>query len=81
MSESSEAVGGGTAASASAAAPEVSAAAVPVEEGGGGTLLDDAPLVRGGATLNWAALWRRKVAPMGAITWTGSPDGKPSRPK
>ena len=50
MSETSEAVGGGT--SASAAALEVSAAAVPVEEGEGGTLLDYAPLVRGGATLN-----------------------------
>ena len=52
MSESSEAVGGGIAASAKVVAPEVSAVAVPVEEGGGGTLLDDAPLVRGGATLN-----------------------------
>ena len=54
MSESFEAVGGGTAASASAsaAAPEVLAAAVPVEDGGRGTPLDDAPLVRGGATLN-----------------------------
>ena len=69
MSESSEVVGGGM--SAAAAVPEVSAA--PVEDGGGGTVLEDAPQEPEGSALKWAALYLRKVAPKGAITWAGSP--------
>ena len=78
MSESSEVVSGGTSA---AAAPEVSAASTHVEKGGGGTSPKDAPLGPEGSTLKWAALCLRKVAPKGATTWTGSPEGKSARPR
>ena len=80
MSESSEVVGGGTLASV-ATAPDASAVSAPVEEGGGGTSLEDTPLGRVEPTLKWAALCLRKVAPMRAITWTGSLVGKSSRPR
>ena len=80
MSESSEVVGGGTSTSA-VAASDVSAAVAPVEEGGGGTTPKDAPLECEGSTLKWAALYLRKVAPMGATTWMGSPKGKSARPR
>ena len=80
MSESTEVVGGGTSTSTSAA-PDASAVSTPVEEGGGGTTPNDAPLGRVRSTLKWAALYLRKVAPMGAIIWTGSPAGKSSRPR
>ena len=77
MSELSEVVGGGT----SAVAPDVSAASAPVKKGRGWTTPEDAPLVSEGSTLKWAALYLRKVAPMGAIIWTGSPAGKSSWPR
>ena len=66
MFESSEVVGGGTLA-LTAAAPDASAVSAPVEEGGGGTTLDDAPLGRVRPTLKRAALYLRKVEPMGAM--------------
>ena len=69
MSESSEVVGGGTSATAL------------IEEGGGGTSPEDAPLGLGGSTLKWAALYLRKVAPSGSITWIGLPAGKLARPR
>ena len=78
MSESFEVVGRGTLAPTT---PDTSVVSVPVEEGGGGTTPDDAPLGRVGPTLKWAALCLRKVAPIGAIIWTGSPAGKSSRPR
>ena len=77
MSESFEVVGGGT----SVVAPALEVSAAPVEEGGGGTLLEDAPRETQGSALKWAALWRRKVAPRGPTTWTGSFEGKSARPK
>ena len=80
MSELSEIVGGGTSASV-AAAPAASAVSAPVEEGGGGTAPEDTPLGRVEPTLKWVALCLRKVAPMGAITWMGSPVGKSTRPR
>ena len=67
MSESSEVIDGGTSASA-AAAPDASAVSPPIEEGGGGTAPEDSPLGRIEPTLKLAALYLRKVAPMGAIT-------------
>ena len=72
MSESSEVVGGGT---------SVATAATPVEEGGGGTLLEDAPRETERSALRWAAFYRRKVAPRGPTTCTGSLTGKSSRPR
>ena len=77
MSESSEVVSGGTLAAASNAL----AVSAPVEEGGGGTTPEDAPLGHEGSTLKWAALYLRKVAPMGAITRTGSPKWKSAKPR
>ena len=49
--------------------------------GGGGITPEDAPLRRVGPTLKWVALCLRKVAPMRAIIWTGSPVGKSFRTK
>ena len=46
-----------------------------------GTTPDDAPLGCVEPTLKWVALYLRKVAPMRAIIWTGSPTGKSSRPR
>ena len=66
MSESSEVIGGGT--SALAVAPDALAVSPPIEEGGGGTAPEDSPLGRIEPTLKLAALYLRKVAPMGAIT-------------
>ena len=80
MSESSEVVGGGTSAS-TAPPPNTSAISAPVKEGGGGTVPEDTPLARVKPTLKWAALYLRNVAPMGAITWMGSPAGKSTRPR
>ena len=80
MSESSEIVGGGTSV-LTAAVLDVSAVSALVEEGGGGTTPEDAPLGHEGSTLKWAALCLRKVTPMGAITWTGSPEEKSVRPR
>ena len=80
MFESSEVVGGGTSTSAIAAL-DASAVSAPVEEGGEGTTLDDAPLGRVRPTLKWAALYLRKVEPMGAMIWMGSSAGKSSRPR
>ena len=46
-----------------------------------GTLLVDAPRETERSALRWAALCRRKVAPRGPITWTGSLVGKSARPR
>ena len=78
MSESSEVVSGGTSASV-VAAPDASTVSALVEEEGGGTTPDDAPLECKGPTLKWVALCLRKVAPMRAMIWTGSPAVKSSR--
>ena len=80
MSESSWVVGGGTLTSI-VVAPDASTASAPVKEGGGETIPEDASLGRVGSTLKWAALYLRKVAPMGVTTWTGSPEGKIARPR
>ena len=78
MFESSKVVGGET--SSSATAPSnASTVSVSVEEGRGGTTPDDAPLGLEGPTLKWVALCLKKVAPMGAMIWTGSSAGKSSR--
>ena len=68
MSKSSEVVNGGTLASI-AATPDASASLI--EEGWGGTAPEDSLLGREEPTLKWAALCLRKVAPMGATSWTG----------
>ena len=46
-----------------------------------GTLLEDAPQETEGSALRWAALCRRKVAPRGLTTCTGSLAGKLARPR
>ena len=67
MFESFEVVDGGTSPSV-AAAPDASAVSAPLVEGEGGTTPNDAPLGCVGPTLKCAALYLRKVAPMGAMT-------------
>ena len=46
-----------------------------------GNIIEDAPLGPKWSTLKWAALCRRKVAPKGLTTWTGSPAGKSATPR
>ena len=79
MSKSSEVEGGGVAA---AVGSTYTSAGSPVEEGGGGaTPEDDSTLWRLVLALIWAAIYLRKVAPIGAIIWTGSNAGNSSKPK
>ena len=75
MSKSSEVEGGGTAV-ATAGSTDSSAIVSPVEEGGGGATPEDSTLGR-----LELALYLRKVAPIGAIIWTGLESGNSSKPR
>ena len=81
MLESSEVESGG----ATTAVGSTYALAVrsPEEEGGGGgaTPEDDSTLGRLELAHIWAALCLRKVAPIGAIMWTGLDTGNSFKPK
>ena len=81
-SKTSEADGGGTATvAASTGSTDASTEVVLVAEGGGGAVPKGSTLGRLKLDLNWAALYLRNVALMGATMCIGSEVGKSSKPK
>ena len=58
-----------------------SAVISPIEEGEGGATPEGSTLGRLELALNWAALYRRKVAPIGATMCAGSNAGNSIKPR
>ena len=80
MLESFEVEGGGSAAAVGSTNASV-VGSLEERGGGGGALEEDFTLGRLELALIWVALYRRKMAPMGAMMWTGSDAGNSSKPK
>ena len=81
MSKSSDVEGGGTSLAAASVAGSIGSSAVvsPVKEGGGGATPKGSTLGCLKLAFILATLCLRKVAPMGAIIWTGSDAGNSTK--
>ena len=80
MSESSEVKGGGTA-TAATGSTDSAVVVSPIEEGGRGATPDGSTLGCLELALIWAAIFLRKVAPIGAMIWIGSDVENSTKPR